>query len=290
MSWNSNLAETLAKRGDRVRAVFQQRLARIGKVCKSQPAVNLTMRFPERLNRHWTVSPHRKLALCRMAKQGSTTWAAHFVRMYKQNFNGRRAQETSRKIEDKFLTPQEKLSVIESVKKPGHDYFAFFVCRDPVAKLVSTYKYNLARSKGRGGQEGGRARAIGFPAGQVPSWQNYLEMRATGALDSGTTHPIWRSCDVCNNHWDAVVHMETFDSDTQVILEASGLSHLGPAHLNNHGSAGSKGLTRAEVRRLFNKSSRQVVEYVEETYKKDFLLCGYLSTLAELRMILKEKK
>ena len=24
------------------------------------------------------------------------------------------------------------------------------------------------------------------------------------------------SCDVCNNHWDAVVHMETFDSDTQV--------------------------------------------------------------------------
>ena len=27
------------------------------------------------------------------------------------------------------------------------------------------------------------------------------------------------SCDVCNNHWDAVVHMETFDSDTQVSSE-----------------------------------------------------------------------
>ena len=27
-------------------------------------------------------------------------------RMYKPNFNGRRAQETSRKIEEKFLTPQ----------------------------------------------------------------------------------------------------------------------------------------------------------------------------------------
>ena len=35
---------------------------------------------------------------------------------------------------------REKLAVIESVKKAGHDYFAFFVCRDPVAKLVSTYK------------------------------------------------------------------------------------------------------------------------------------------------------
>ena len=28
-----------------------------------------------------------------------------------------------------------------------------------------TPRYNLARSRGRGGQEGGRARAIGFPAG-----------------------------------------------------------------------------------------------------------------------------
>ena len=111
--------------------------------------------------------------------------------------------------------------MIESVKRRGHDYFAFFVCRDPVAKLVSTYKlvmamvmvmvitllmpmvivlvlvvmmvgrlvstlkwangilkrplfmprYNLARSKGRGGQEGGRARAVGFPAGDLEiSW------------------------------------------------------------------------------------------------------------------------
>ena len=93
------------------------------------------------------------------------------------------------------------MAVVESVKNAGHDYFAFFVCRDPVAKLVSKYKlvsqrppsssgserernrqqyhhqsqisllpsmtprYNLARSRGRGGQEGGRARAIGFPAG-----------------------------------------------------------------------------------------------------------------------------
>ena len=33
----------------------------------------------------------------------------------------------------------------------------------PLPRLAS--RYNLARSKGRGGQEGGRARAIGFPAG-----------------------------------------------------------------------------------------------------------------------------
>ena len=29
-------------------------------------------------------------------------------------------------------------------------------------------------------------------SGQVPTWQKYLELRATGSLDSGTTHPIWR--------------------------------------------------------------------------------------------------
>ena len=38
------------------------------------------------------------------------------------------------------LAFRDKLAVIESVKRRGHDYFAFFVCRDPVAKLVSTYK------------------------------------------------------------------------------------------------------------------------------------------------------
>ena len=31
-----------------------------------------------------------------------------------------------------------------------------------------TARYNLARSKGRGGLEGGRARAVGFPAGAPP--------------------------------------------------------------------------------------------------------------------------
>ena len=42
------------------------------------------------------------------------------------------------------LAFRDKLAVIESVKGRGHDYFAFFVCRDPVAKLVSTYKLVMA--------------------------------------------------------------------------------------------------------------------------------------------------
>ena len=42
------------------------------------------------------------------------------------------------------LAFRDKLAVIESVKRRGHDYFAFFVCRDPVAKLVSTYKLVMA--------------------------------------------------------------------------------------------------------------------------------------------------
>ena len=42
------------------------------------------------------------------------------------------------------LAFRDKLAVIESVKSRGHDYFAFFVCQDPVAKLVSTYKLVMA--------------------------------------------------------------------------------------------------------------------------------------------------
>ena len=35
-------------------------------------------------------------------------------------------------------------------------------------------RYNLARSRGRGGQEGGRARAVGFPAGGFLSYVQSL--------------------------------------------------------------------------------------------------------------------
>ena len=134
----------------------------------------------------------------------------------------------------------------------------------------------------------------------MPSWQKYLEMRATGALDSGTTHPIWRRFLFCEdwNIWDTsdywrghLCHHQLWrlqqplgrscahgdfwlghpserqqhfigggnakninkQPDDQVILEASGLGHLGPAHLNNHGSAGSKGLTRWERKALREK-------------------------------------
>ena len=59
-------------------------------------------------------------------------------RMYKPNFNGRRAQETSRKIEEKFLTPQWvfdtnlflhlKLSfwVLEAIKDHFHPRQSFW--------------------------------------------------------------------------------------------------------------------------------------------------------------------
>jgi len=230
------LEERLGDRRRLLAPVFGDRLGQVAAACDSMERTNTTMRHPERLNRHWTVSPHRRLALCRLAKHASTTWASYFVRIYDPEFSGSRAQETSRHWEAKFLTQREKLSVIQSVARPSHDYFAFFVCRDPLAKLLSTFRYNRYLVRRR------RADRAGFPVQGLPTWQGYLALLTSGALDSGTTHSMYRSCDLCGNQWDAVIHMDTFASDTRAILRASVLGHLAPAHLNRHGQAGRTGV------------------------------------------------
>ena len=161
--------------------------------------------------------------------------------------------------------------MIQSVQSPHHDYFSFFVCRNPVAKLLSTYKYNRHRS--------------GFPEG-FPSWDEYLLGRASAVTGKdGMMTPLWRLCDLCHNHWDAVIHMETFHSDSRAILKASGLGHISLAHMNNHGTKGAKGVSKAMVRALFRNASREVIEYVLSVYRNDFLLCGYTETLNELKKI-----
>ena len=182
------------------------------------------------------------------------------------------------------------MSVIQSLQSPRHDYFSFFVCRNPVAKLRSLYRYNKFRSL----RAGGLREIPDFPAHRPPpSWQHFLELRVSAAanwtdgrrLPRGIEAPLWRLCDLCHNHWDAVIHMETFHSDSRAILKASGLGHISLAHMNNHGTKGAKGVSKAMVRALFRNASREVIEYVLSVYRNDFLLCGYTETLNELKKI-----
>ena len=48
---------------------------------------------------------------------------------------------TLRKLERSLVSAREKLDIIDSVRAEQHEYTAFFVCRNPVEKLLSVYHY-----------------------------------------------------------------------------------------------------------------------------------------------------
>jgi hypothetical protein len=50
-------------------------------------------------------------------------------------------QRRLEEIEEKAYTREQKVEIIRSLKKAEHEYLSFFVCRNPVEKLVSVYKY-----------------------------------------------------------------------------------------------------------------------------------------------------
>ena len=40
---------------------------------------------------------------------------------------------------------RQKVQMVEKNKELGHDFFSFFVCRNPVDKLLSIYNFNVFR-------------------------------------------------------------------------------------------------------------------------------------------------
>ena len=50
-------------------------------------------------------------------------------------------QRRLEEIEEKAYTREQKVEIIRSLKNPSHEYLSFFVCRNPVEKLVSVFKY-----------------------------------------------------------------------------------------------------------------------------------------------------
>ena len=46
-----------------------------------------------------------------------------------------------RNLERKQFTEKEKAKLVDSLRQRDHEYLAFFVCRNPVEKLQSVYRY-----------------------------------------------------------------------------------------------------------------------------------------------------
>ena len=92
-----------------------------------------------------------------------------------------------RGLESRAYTPESKKAVLAALEEAGHSYTAFFVCRNPIARLLSVYNYlvdgrNNAKSYVSGRmsppQVWGKPARADFQAKRPPSWSGFLKLVA----------------------------------------------------------------------------------------------------------------
>ena len=69
-----------SQRNDKIRNMFLNRTKLINNVCEKYQ--NLTSNINFFLPKAYSLEPLEKLAICRTAKHGSTTWAKNFIHIY----------------------------------------------------------------------------------------------------------------------------------------------------------------------------------------------------------------
>ena len=125
-------------RNKNIQRQFRNRVNRVEQVCKDHKDL-----FPESENidpllKVYSLEPSEKIAICRTAKHGSTTWAKNFMHVYlnkKEFVKGPKVyQRELAKLENQNYTLEEKEAVISSFRNRNHLYLTFFVCRNPIER------------------------------------------------------------------------------------------------------------------------------------------------------------
>ena len=58
-----------------------------------------------------------------------------------------------RELQTKLGVKKKKNTILKSLKNESHEYFAFFVCRNPIEKLKSLYSYSLDLNRFKKGEK-----------------------------------------------------------------------------------------------------------------------------------------
>ena len=117
--------------------------------------------------------------------------------------------------ENEYKGNKEKNKIIRSILAPEHDYLSFFVCRNPIEKLQSVYKYMVDMASA---DSDSFLERPDFPKGGTPpTWEKFIYLVATSTSTNylGMMRPLVVGCGPCTYHYDAVIMMETYDQDTR---------------------------------------------------------------------------
>ena len=132
-------------RNKNVQRHFRSRVNRVEQACKDHKDLLTESDDQDPLLKVYSLEPSEKIAICRTAKHGSTTWAKNLMHVYlnkKEFVKGPKVyQRELAKLESKNYTLEEKEAVIASFRQRNHLYLTFFVCRNPIERLISVYNY-----------------------------------------------------------------------------------------------------------------------------------------------------
>ena len=131
-------------RNKNVQYQFQRKIDRLEQACSLYKDL-FKIKQNRGLAKVFSLEPSEKLAICRTAKHGSTTWAKNFMHIYlgKKSFvKGPKVyQRELLKLEKKNFTGKAKIQVLDTFENKTHEYLTFFVCRNPISRLLSVYNY-----------------------------------------------------------------------------------------------------------------------------------------------------
>ena len=175
-----------------------------------------------------------------------------------------------RELQTKLYKGDKRNKILKSLESEHHEYFAFFVCRNPIEKLKSLYSYSLDLNR--------------FKRGEKPRSFREFIIKVFGDNSKFGFNSMFSLCSPCTRHYDAVIRMETFSQDSREILRERG--RAGAVHVSHSNNHGSQTVTREEVRRLVSGLPRTVRDNLVTRLRPDFELCGYNKTL---KWIMEEK-
>jgi len=234
---------------------------------------------------------------CKVPKAASTSWLHAFLRLARvpedqipqDNGMGLHAF-----LRDKYPMLSKNLN-----KQFMPQSLKFVVVRHPFERLMSAYVDKLQSYDRDLKYRGGYYYAMygadivtkyrpkyqeKFPKNPLfmrkePSFVEFVEYLLETPVTLYDEHwkPQFLLCPPCHFKFDVIVKMETFDRDTQFILQQRGLE--GRVSLRRSHSSGSSDRTGREeshqTRAFFSQLSQQMVKALYDKYRLDFLMFDY---------------
>ena len=231
-----------------------------------------------------------KLAACLPFKTGSTSWE-HLL--WEIEHPGKNMSEKTHKMLWTILASQNKIRdenrKIDLFKNRGYSsYTRFLTVRHPLSRLYSGWNEHMMLKEVKDGvwkPKGNQARLFGLKPEEYTethacSWERFIELFEKSLRHKRRNNidrhhqPIFKLCMVCDIEYEFLIKQETMDEDSEFVLRS--IQNLPKnLHLKKHKMYSKNPYDPYSHLKHYCKFSDEVIERLEDYYKKDYKILGY---------------